>query len=260
MKINCIIVDDEELARKGLREILSTKKNIGVIKSCQDGLTAIEAIKSLKPELVLLDIQMPGINGFEVVASLPKPHPHVIFITAHDQYAVKAFEINAIDYLLKPFSDERFDQALNKAILTIKTTAIDENQSLENLINHTKESFKGSTKIVSGLSNTESVIFKSDGQIHKVNMDRISHIEAYDYYIKIHVLDQFFLIRESMKKIQDRLPNGMFLRIHKSYIVNLKMIKQFGKAKNSGHEVILQSGQVLKVSRNYKSELQKMLS
>ncbi len=260
MKIKCIIVDDEELAREGLAVLLAEKEEVEVLRSCGDGLSAIKAIEQLKPDLVFLDIQMPGVNGFEVIASLTKPHPYIIFVTAHDQYAIKAFEINAIDYLLKPFSDDRFDQALKKGINALKKDQLQKNQSIDNLIRHTKESTKSSTKILTGTDDENTLVFKSDGQIYRVLFSEISHIEAFDYYIKIHVEENFFLIRESMKKIAERLPSNLFIRIHKSYIVNIRKVTQFGKGEGDNHQVKLASGVELRVSRSYKNALQEVLN
>jgi len=259
MNIKCIIVDDEELAREGLLFLLSEREGVEVIRSCGDGLSAISAIEQLKPDLVFLDVQMPGINGFEVIASIPGPKPYVIFATAHDQYAIKAFEINAIDYLLKPFSDERFDQALEKAIGSIKRDQLQENLALDQLIKHTRESVKSTTQLLSGTSEEKRLIFKADGQVYRIPFDDISHIEAYDYYIKIHVKENFFLIRETMKKMQEKLAQNSFMRIHKSFIVNTRQVRQFGKSPEDHHVVTLVSGTQLKVSRSYKNQLQEAL-
>jgi len=258
MKIKCLIVDDEELARMGLMSILSDKEMVEIVGVCKDGIEAIEIINREKPQLVFLDVQMPGVNGFEVIASLPKPRPHIIFVTAHDQYAINAFEINAVDYLLKPFSDDRFEKAFSKALKIISNETISKQLALEQLIVHAKESMKSPTRLVTGLGEENSIIIKSEGQVHKVLHEELSYIEAYDYYIKIHVPGSFFLIRESMKNILAKLPATYFIRIHKSYIVNLKMIKQFGRGIDSGYQVILSSGECLNVSRSYKAELQRI--
>lgn len=256
MKIRCIIVDDEELAREGIKVLLEEHPHVEVLRSCSNGLSAITAIEQLTPDLVFLDIQMPGVSGFEVIASLPKPRPYIIFVTAHDQYAIKAFEINAIDYLLKPFTDERFSQAVGKATDTLKKDRIQKSQAIDNLISHTASSAKSSAKIVSGIQDQETIIFKSEGQVYQIQLADISYVEAFDYYIKVHVDDQFFLLRETMKQMATRLPADQFIRIHKSYIVNIKMVTQFGKGDNDNFQVTLISGAQLRVSRSYKSAFQ----
>lgn len=259
MKIRCIIVDDEELARRGLQELLSGNKHIELIKSCADGMQAIESINALKPNLVLLDVQMPGINGFEVVGSIKDPKPIVIFITAHDEFAIKAFEVNAVDYLLKPFSDERFDQALAKAIKAVHNQEKEQIAAVDQLVVQTKESLKGTTKLIPGLSDDQSLVFRSDGQIHKIAFEEIAFFEAFDYYVKIHVGEVFFLIRKSLKKLVERIPETVFLRVHKSFIVNRNMIKQFGKSVDGHFEVTLLDNRKIKVSRSYKTAVQEQL-
>ncbi|MGB3467676.1 MAG: LytTR family DNA-binding domain-containing protein [Cyclobacteriaceae bacterium] len=255
MNIRCIIVDDEALAREGLEAILSEKKDMEILRSCEDGLSAITAIEDLKPDLVFLDVQMPGVNGFEVVASLTRPRPYVIFVTAHDQYAIKAFEISAVDYLLKPFSDSRFDTALKKATDLLQKDRLSENYAMDTLISHTRKSAKGNTQLLTGTLQDNTLVFKADGQVHKVGYSAISHIEAYDYYIKIHIANDLFLIRETMKNMTDQLPADRFVRIHKSHIVNLDYVRQYGKGADDYHQVTLTDGQTLRVSRSYKNNL-----
>lgn len=258
MKIRCIIVDDEALAREGMEAILSDRQDITVMRSCSDGLSAINAIETLKPELVFLDVQMPGVNGFEVIASLPKPRPHVIFVTAHDHYAIRAFEINAVDYLLKPFSDARFDAALQKATDLLMKEELTRNLAIENLIDHTKKKTRASRHLLSGAGVDNSIVFKSDGQVHRLAFPEITHVEAYDYYVKIHTAGQYFLIRETMKKMEQQLPADLFMRVHKSYIVNINFIRQYGKGEDDHYAITLRNDVVLRVGRSYKKEVDKL--
>ncbi len=260
MKISCIIVDDELPARLGLQALIEEIPELDLIGSCSNGLKAIETISEKKPHLVFLDIQMPGVNGFEVIASLPKPRPHVIFTTAHDQYAIKAFEISAVDYLLKPFSDERFEQATKKAISLIQSNQINSGDPLQTLIDKTTERTGTNAQLIHGAATPSNMItFKSGGKIHQVDSDEITHLEAYDYYVKVYFGKQMILIRESMKQMEKMLPQ-FFVRIHKSHIVNTNKITEFGKLKDGADHVLLKDGQYLKVSRNYKAELMKALS
>ncbi len=258
--IKTIIVDDEPQAVRLLADYTLKCSDLKLLDTFSNPIEAFHFLTNESVDLIFLDIQMPGINGFEVIASLPKPRPYVIFVTAHDQYAIKAFEINAIDYLLKPFGDERFDQAVNKAIDVLKKDQLQRSRSLDSLINLTKESIKGPTKILSGTNEEDTLIFKSDGQIHRVPFQEISHVEAFDYYIKIHVGDKFFLIRETMKKMALRLPQEVFIRIHKSFIVNIKKVTQFGKAEGDNYQVLLNNGERLRVSRSYKNAIQEALT
>jgi two-component system, LytTR family, response regulator len=254
MKATCLIIDDEETARRGLAVLLEDFPELQLAGFCANGVEAIDQIRSLRPDLIFLDVQMPGINGFEVLASLPKPWPQVIFITAHDQFALKAFEVNAVDYLLKPFSDERFEEAVRRATKNIEAKR-NEQHPLNKLIEHTSASLKGSSSLLQQPANDQRLVIKVDGSIHLIDFRQISHVEAFDYYVKIHVEHRFFLLRETMKKMEERLPSPDFIRIHKSYIVNISFVKALQQLDNHDYEVVLESGPQLKVSRNYKTQL-----
>ena len=195
MKISTLIVDDEKASREGLELLCSDYPELKIIGVCKDGIEAIDSIRSFRPQLVLLDIQMPRVDGFEVLASLPPPLPQIIFITAHDQYAIKAFEINAVDYILKPFSDDRFKQAIQRAANRI---AVKEKQNLDAILKSKKAP---NSQPDLRASDDERLVLKSNGSIHMLNKSDIVRVEAFDYYVKIHLLDQFFLIRETMKNI-----------------------------------------------------------
>lgn len=251
MSYSCLIIDDEETARRGLAALLAGDPDFKLIGTCKNGMEAIDQIRSFRPDLILLDVQMPGVNGFEVLASIPKPWPQVIFITAHDQFALKAFEVNAVDYLLKPFSDERFTEALDRAKANLKKQA--GTPGIHELIRQTKSSLRGSATFAHNDDTSGRLVIRADGSIHLLQPADILFIEAYDYYIKVHVRDRFFLIRETMKGMESRLPE-QFLRIHKSYIVNLHQVRRIARA-DGEYEVELNSGTLLKVSRSYKNEL-----
>jgi two-component system LytT family response regulator len=202
---------------------------------------------------------MPGISGFEVLSSLKRPWPQVIFTTAHDQFAIKAFDINAVDYLLKPFSDERFEEAVRRAKRKIEeskesTIVRDLGQSGST---HLKE---GSSFAPESLHQKNRLVIKSDGSIHLIDFFSVRYIEAFDYYIKIHVESRFYLLRESMKAISEKLPQESFVRIHKSFIVNMAWVKTLHKLDNSEYEVELKGGEKLKVSRNFKTGLLEKLN
>ena len=254
MKITCLIVDDEQSAREGLRALCEDYKEIEVIGICKNGIEAINEIQALKPDLVLLDIQMPKINGFEVLASIPEPRPEVIFITAHDEFAVKAFEVHAIDYLLKPFSDERFLQAVIRAITHIRTS---HHSDINDLIQIHRNSPERSPDLRD--SDEQRLVIKADGAIHMIQKKDICHVEAFDYYVKIHVSNRFYLIRETMKSLEDRLESGRFMRIHKSYIVNRSYIRSLKRLSNGEHVILLTTNQTLRVSRSKLNEVKKWL-
>lgn len=266
--IRAIIVDDEKEAREGVQRLLHEDVDVEVVAICKNGVEAIQEIQALHPDLVFLDIQMPMVNGLEVIQSLElSTLPAIIFVTAYDQYTLKAFEVHAIDYLLKPFTDERFFAALSFAKQHIQNKKWQEEQKkLERLIakhqQHTGPSSAnaiikenpGSEKIINN-----RLVVKADGKVHLLPFPNIIWIEAYDYYIKIHVHQKFFLVRESLKKMETYLPENVFLRIHKSSIVNIQHIREVATHSNGEQEVALTSGAQLKVSRNYRDKLKNLL-
>ncbi|MEQ8469732.1 MAG: LytTR family DNA-binding domain-containing protein [Marinoscillum sp.] len=254
MTITCLIIDDEKAAREGLTLLLNDFPEIRIIGHCKNGVEAIDQIQALKPDLILLDIQMPLVNGFEVLASIPKPHPKIIFITAYDEFALKAFEVNAIDYLLKPFSDERFAEAINRAKELIETN---KEQHMNDLVQQTRSSLKQPNTLAE--TNDNRLVIKSDGSIHLVKCEEIIYVEAFDYYVKIHVNNRFYLLRETMKNMESKLPRSSFCRIHKSSIVNLQMVSSLEKQESGDYTVLLKSGNELKVSRSYRASLRSRL-
>lgn len=253
MKIKCLIVDDELAAREGLKALCEEHEDLSVVGVCKNGIEAIDEIRALRPELVLLDVQMPGVDGFEVVASIPKPIPKIIFITAHDQFAIKAFEVNAVDYLLKPFSDERFEQAIHRALEQIR---LNKTQNTQELLSSAR---KADTPDTLRASEGNRLVLKVDGSIHLIDKATISHVEAFDYYVKIHVSGRFFLIRETMKNMERSLTDDRFKRIHKSFIVNRLFVKTMHRIQPTEYELILNSTEHLKVSRSKINEVKDWL-
>ena len=246
-QIRCIIIDDEKEARLGLQAMLTDMDDIVVVSVCKNGLEAIEAINRLQPDLILLDIQMPGINGFEVLASIEEPKPSVIFVTAYDQYALKAFEVHALDYLLKPFTDERLEESLKNAMKSI-------DQSRSQVTTLIKERNYPTRDEMLSQADESKLVFKADGKVHFLDYQSIHWIEAYDYYVKVHVEERFHLLREAMKRLELRLP-PFFIRVHKSAIVNLKSVKTMENLPNSELALALKNGHTVKVSRSRKKEL-----
>lgn len=257
MAINCIIIDDENEAREGLSLLLEEDSDIHIQQICSNGLDAIDAINTLKPDLILLDIQMPGANGFEVLSNINEPIPEVIFITAYDQFALKAFEVHALDYLLKPFSDERFYEALEHA----KKKVGDQADNRPKAVTQMAEDAVKKQNIKETITATADgrVVVKSDGKIHFIQKSSITWVEAYDYYVKIHSNEKYLLVRETMKNILLKLGKE-FHRIHKSAIVNTSYIKSIDKQSNNEAEIVLSTGQILKVSRSYKTSLMQILT
>lgn len=244
MKIKTLIVDDEPLARDRVRRFLRDEPDIEIIGECGNGAEAIQTIKQSKPDLVFLDIQIPEKNGFEVIKSLgAKSVPTIIFVTAYDQYALKAFDVHALDYLLKPFNRDRLHRAVTRAREHIENkTRGDLDERLVALIADLKTEKKY----------LERLVVKSVGRVFFLKTDEIDWIEAAGNYLKLHVGREGHLIRETMNSIETKLDPDKFLRIHRSTVVNLDRIKELHPLFSGDYAVILRNGTELTLSRNYR--------
>jgi len=262
--IDTLIVDDEKAAREGIRILLEEDLEIRVRGVAKNGLEAIELVHKVHPDLIFLDIQMPGINGFEVLNSLEiSPKPYVIFVTAFDEYALKAFEVHALDYLLKPFSDERFFGALEIAKRKIKSDQVQKlNSKIEELI------LDFSSRIKSDVDShwvdhkrkpDDRFIIKHSGKIIFIEPEQLIWIEADGYYVKLHTTKKSYLIRKSMKQIGQLLPSQSFMRIHKSSIINISYIAEVEPYFNGEYFIRLRNGSEVKVSRSYKDDFNEFL-
>lgn len=268
-KFRTIVVDDEQEAREGLKLLLSADPEIELLALCKNGMEAIRQIRLLQPELVFLDIQMPEINGFDVLNTVEiSPMPSVIFVTAYDQYALKAFEIHALDYLLKPFSDERFYKALQHAKYHLQHTSLQQLQdkliSVLAEYNQIQKSSQQSDQLIEDpepelQTFADRLVIKSMGKIFFVALGDLVWVEAFDYYVKIHTQDKFYLVRDSLKNLEKKLPPAQFLRLHKSSLVNMRFVVELEPHFNGEYIVKLSNGQKLKLSRNYKQALAELL-
>lgn len=247
MKINTLIVDDEPLARDRVRRFLRDEHDIHIIGECGNGQEAVKAINEQRPDLVFLDIQMPEKNGFEVVKSLDeKAMPAVIFVTAYDQYAIQAFDVHALDYLLKPFNRERLHKAVEHARSQIETKRIGQlDERLASLIKDLKTEKKY----------LERLVVKSVGRVFFLKVDDIDYIEAAGNYVKLHTGRESHMIRETMNGIEAKLDPDKFFRIHRSTVVNIDRIKELHPMFSGDYAVILRSGTELALSRNYRERL-----
>jgi len=252
MKHSVLIVDDEPLARRGVALRLQPHNDLEVIGECANGREALAAILQRKPDLVFLDIQMPLMNGIEVVRSLPSGfEPFIIFLTAFDQYVMRAFEVHAIDYLLKPVDDLRFTASLNHArrVLGAKSTP-EYNERLQTLL---------SNKQTAPREELRELTIRVGKQVHFVPIDEIDWIEAHGDYARIHVGIRTHLIRESLNTLEGRLDTSVFLRIHRSAIVRLNRIASVSSLPNRDCAVTLRNGTSLRVSRTYSDHVRKLL-
>ena len=249
MKLRTLIVDDESLAREGVRMILEKDPDVGDVLECADGHAAVDLIRKEKPDLVFLDVQMPEMSGFEVVASVGvKKMPNTIFITAYDKYAVQAFEFNALDYLLKPYTNERFARALERAKTHLRNSHEPSQQFLA-LLDH----------LSSETNRLERLVVKSAGRISFVNVEDIDWIEAADTYVRLHVGREAHLIRGSLSSLEGRLDPAKFLRIQRSIIVNLYRVKELHPLFHGEYVITLNDGTELNSGRSYRNKLQSLL-
>lgn len=255
MKLTTIIVDDEPEAREGIALLLANDPAAEVVAVCANGLEAITAIETHTPDLLLLDIQMPQVDGFEVLRSLrDEVYPAVIFTTAYDAYTLRAFEVHAVDYLLKPFTDERFYRALNHAKQLIKSR---QSASLQPLLQSVPRTANQPAAPLP--QSPDKLTIKADGRVHFVPYADIIWIEAYDYYVKVHVRDRYFLLRDSLKHLEQRLPAEQFVRIHKSSIVNRRYVEVLlPQEHGSEYEVVLSGGPTLRSSRSYRDGVKQL--
>lgn len=253
MKIRALIVDDEAHARARLRHALKEETDFEIVAECANGREAIEAVRRAKPDLVFLDIQMPRLTGFDVCAQLSDAGvslPLIIFCTAYDQYALKAFEVHAIDYLLKPFDRERFKQALNHARDRLRGAATPPaDQRLADLL----------ANLRSGLKQPDRLVFKEDGRVVFVRPEAIDWLEADGNYVRIHCGAEAHYVRETLAGLEAQLPAEKFMRVSRSAIVNLDRIKEFQPLFYGDYSVLLQTGAKLTLSRNYRGRLEKLL-
>jgi len=245
MKIKALIIEDEELARELLKEYLESFAVIEIAGEYADGFSGLKGIQEHKPDIVFLDIQMPKLNGFEILELLDDA-PEIIFTTAFDQYAIKAFELNAVDYLLKPFSEERFREAVNKAIERLRIRK-------KTLYSGLKEHIDNSTEILS------RVVVKTRNEIRVIPSDQIHYIEAQDDYVMIYTLTGKFLKQKTMKFFEDHLGKNEFIRVHRSYLVRTDQINKLEPYEKNAWVVILKSGQKVPVSRSGYGLLRKVL-
>ena len=255
MTLRTLIVDDEPLARERVRMMLGMHDDVAVIGEVGDGQQAIDAIRQERPDLVFLDVQMPSVDGFGVLRALEgEIMPHVVFVTAYDQYALRAFEVHALDYVLKPFNAERFSQALQHA-----RAAIAKRDDVEGSVDKVRL-----RSLVASLTaeqrEKQRIVVKSSGRVFFVKVDDIDWIEAEGNYVRLHMGAQSHLLRETMKGMESVLDTSQFIRIHRSTIVNADRIRELQPLFHGEYAVILRDGTRLVASRGPDNRLKKLLA
>src|ERR1044071_4396901 len=249
--IRALIVDDEPLARERIRDILETDSEIEIIGECAGGEEAIEAIERQTPDLVFLDVEMPGKDGFAVLEELgPDRIPAIIFVTAYDQYAVRAFEVYALDYLLKPFDQERFEKAVSRAKTQISSLR---NESLSERILSALEEIK--TRPV----HLERLVIKMNGHVFFIKAEEIDWLEAEGNYVRLHAGKESYLLRDTISALESQLDPKRFVRVHRSAIVNVDRIQELQAWFHGEYRIILREGVQLTLSRSYREKLHELL-
>jgi two-component system LytT family response regulator len=248
--IRVLLVDDESLAREMLREMLQDDPQVTIVGESCNGHEALEAIRTHSPDLIFLDVQMPELGGFELLEALGKDIPRVIFVTAYDQYAVRAFEVHALDYLLKPFDQERFDISWQRARAQILR---DRDGGTDQRILALLEEMKAGKKYL------ERLVIKASGRIYFLETAEIDWIEAEGNYVSVHSAKKTHLLRETISSLEAQLDPKQFLRIHRSSIVRIDRIQELQPWFHGEYRIILQNGTQLTLSRNYRDKLQEAL-
>ncbi|MCB9259642.1 MAG: LytTR family transcriptional regulator DNA-binding domain-containing protein [Ignavibacteriales bacterium] len=244
-KINVLIIDDEKLARDIVKKYLEKQNDLKLIGECTNGFEGVKSINELKPEIIFLDIQMPKITGFEMLELLDH-QPEIIFTTAFDQYAIKAFEVNATDYLLKPFSLERFTEAANKAIEKVRNNKSNDYSTLLSSVNQNLESIN-------------RIVVKTNNKIVIIPTEKIKYLEAQDDYVMIHSELGKHLKKQTMKFYEEHLDGNTFFRVHRSFIVNLAEIKQMDLFEKDTYKILMKDGSSIPVSRSGYSKIKELL-
>ena len=248
-KVRTLIVDDELLARDRMRQLLQTEAEIEIIGECSDGLSAVATIQEQLPDLVFLDVQMPELDGLAVAEAIgSEARPVIVFVTAHDKFALRAFEIHAVDYLLKPFDRERFQKALQRALEQVRHR---ENNTL----------IERQAALIAELKtphNDDRIAVKSSGYVVWVKLEDVDWIGSADNYAELHVGAKLHLLRETLAALESRLDPKKFVRISRSVIVNVPRIKELKRLFYGGCELILQDGTKLTLSRRHRDKLQQL--
>lgn len=253
--VSVMIVDDEAHARARIRQLLEHKQGVQVIGEAVDGFAAVELIQNLRPQIVFLDVQMPGRDGFEVLRLLGNNAPSIVFVTAFNEYAIKAFEFNAIDYVLKPIDRHRFENAVNRAcqrIEQVKRDSTDDSTPAGNLDLDSDPSAIGQAGLIDGPSKSQRLLVKTQGVYRIVDVNQIQWIEAADKYVRLHTSDQVFTCRHTMRELETNLDQDLFVRVHRSSIVNIAAIAEIQPHFHGDFKIVLTDQTVLTLSRSYR--------
>ena len=261
--LQVLIVDDEPLARERLQELLSDRSDVSIVGTAEDGAEAVDLIQTHVPDLVFLDVQMPGLSGIDVIEEIGREDmPATVFVTAYDQYAIKAFDLAAVDYLLKPFDDERFEQALQQARARIadQDTGALSRRLLQLLQEQDEAALQEEIEAAEAEDDyLERIAVQGRGKARIVSVEDVTHITADGSYAELHTDDDTYVIRERMKTLASRLDPSAFVRVHRSAIVRLNEVELILRSGGGDYAVRLEDGTTLSVSRGRIDELQDRL-
>ncbi len=247
--IRTLIVDDEALARKKIRALLDCEPDIDIVGECASGTAAVSTVREMLPDLMFLDVQMPGLDGFSTLAEIERKHlPRVVFVTAYDKYALRAFEVHALDYVLKPFDRERMAQVLAR----VRSDMLRTDKDINRLLSVLKE-------LKSTAPEQKRLLVKQSGNILFLRHDEIDWVEAADNYVRLHVGSNSYFLRQSMSSLETSLDQRFFARIHRSTIVNVERIKKLQPLFHGDYEVVLKTGVRLTLSRTYRVRFEQVL-
>jgi two-component system LytT family response regulator len=253
--IRAIVADDERLARRKLRMLLGSESQIEVVAECLNGKQTVSAMRSFRPDMLFLDIQMPDLDGFEVLSEIsPEEMPQVIFTSAYDQYAIRAFEAHALDYLLKPFDQDRLHAAIERATAEIRKS---KDQEVTNRVLELLSSVKAQKRPIAEFE--ERLAIRTNGRVVFLTLDEIHWVEAAANYVRLNTGKNSYLFRETISRVSERLNPAHFVRIHRSMIVNVRSIKELIPVNSGEYVVVLHGGKELSCSRGYRANLQHLI-
>jgi two-component system LytT family response regulator len=260
-RLRVLIVDDELLGRERVASLLREHSDVEIAGMAGDGNAAVDAIRELRPDVVFLDYEMPGRNGFDVVREIgPENMPVTVFITAHDEHALRAFDVSALDYLVKPFDDERFEQTLKRARRVVELNQVDRlRDQLLSVLQGGAAGEPDQSRTPPTSPYVERIAVEGKGKVRVVPVAQIDYILASGVYAELYVGDRRFIVRESLNALEQRLDPKVFMRIHRSAIVRLELVDTFLRGEGGDYEVQLKSGVRLRVSRTRREALEQRL-
>jgi len=248
--LRVVIVDDEPLVRSGLRSLLEKERDVTIVAEARNGTEALEAIHGGTPDVVFLDVQMPGMDGFEVLAGIDAAvRPAIVFVTAFDEYAIRAFDVHAVDYLLKPFDADRFRLALDRVRVRRSEMPGSNNARLDALLSELK----------SAKRHADRLLLKHDGNVIIVRVADIDWIESADNYVRVHTRGARYRVRQTIKTLESQLDPAQFARAHRSAIVNIDRVRSLAPMAAGEYVIALSTGEKVALSRGYRDSFRKRL-